>query len=68
MIFFLTKVFHGSTNYFGQIYGGGGLHWGGTNNHMSGGEEGFTNVFSSNLNTVILVRLDQNEEKINMKN
>ena len=35
---------------------------------MSGGEEGFTNVFCSNLNTVILVRLDQNEEKINMKN
>ena len=52
----------------GKFMGEGGYIGGGTNNHMSGGEEGFTNVFSSNLNTVILVRLDQNEEKINMKN
>ena len=44
------RVFHGGTNFLGQIYGNvilGGKYW---SDHVKG--ESFINAFSNNLNTI----------------
>ena len=51
--FSLKEAFHGETDFLGQIYGGL-IYMGSNDQIMQWGGKRFTNVFSSNLNSVNL--------------